>query len=197
MTERDSDKEQRAAEAGFKVKDRRFWQRDGEEETASAGQPTYIAQLEQQLKEKDEKLRAVVGRVKEIESEYDEARARMRKELAVEVERARRGLLGELLEVVDNLDRSLAAPQGPEHFAALLSGIKMVRSQFLATLGGLGVQPFASTGQRFDPALHSAASSVPVGDPAQDGIIVGVIKEGYRIGDDVLRPATVAVGKLS
>ncbi len=181
---------------GFVVRDRRFWNREGDE-GASPSQPTYIEQLQQALRDKDDKLRSVAARVAAIESEYDEARARMRKELGVEVERARRSLLSELLEVVDNLDRSIGAARGSEHFDALRKGIELVRGQFLATLGNLGVQPFASVGEPFDPSRHSAASAVPVTDHAQDGRVIGVIKEGYRIGEEVLRPATVAVGKLS
>lgn len=182
---------------GFQVNDRRFWNRSEDEGEPSSGVPTYVGKLEEMVRERDEKLRRVAEQVRAIEHEYEEARARLRKELAVETERARRGLLGELLEVVDNLDRSIAAARGPEHFEALLAGIKMVRGQFLATLGGLGVVAFRSEGERFDPALHAAASAVPVTDPAQDGVVIGVIREGYKIGGDVLRPATVAVGKLS
>jgi molecular chaperone GrpE len=50
-------------------------------------------------------------------------------------------------------------------------------------------------GQRFDPALHEAVSTVPAALPDDDGLIVGVVRHGYRIGDDVLRPAAVAVAK--
>jgi len=51
--------------------------------------------------------------------------------------------------------------------------------------------------QPFDPTRHEAATMVPVTDPAQDGIVVGVIRQGYAIGEDVLRPAVVAVAQLT
>ena len=51
-------------------------------------------------------------------------------------------------------------------------------------------------GERFDPQRHEAIALVPVTDPAQDGQVIDVMREGYLIGDEVLRPAAVAVGKL-
>ena len=71
----------------------------------------------------------------------------------------------------------------------------MVRRQFLSKLEGLGVKPIVTNDGRFDPTLHEAISTVPATSPIQDGMIVGVIRPGYRIGDDVLRPAAVAVAR--
>ena len=76
-----------------------------------------------------------------------------------------------------------------------LAGVKMVRDQFLATLQGLGVRRLASLGERFDPRRHEAISSIPVSDPAQDGVVVGVVRDCYLIGDETLRYGMVAVGK--
>jgi molecular chaperone GrpE len=127
----------------------------------------------------------------------------MRKELAKDAERSRREVLIGLLEVVDNLDRAIGAAlrlrsgqARDEHAdAALLQGVELVRDQFLAKLDGFGVKRIASEGAVFDPQLHEAVSAVPAADPAQDGLVVGVVRHGYRIGDEVLRPALVAVAK--
>ena len=74
----------------------------------------------------------------------------------------------------------------------------MVRRQFLAKLEGLGVTRVDATGQPFDPAGprsgHDGAGRVSQTRMAWS---LGVIRHGYRIGDDVLRPASVAVGKRS
>jgi molecular chaperone GrpE len=71
----------------------------------------------------------------------------------------------------------------------------MVRRQFLSKLESFGVTRIAIENQPFDPLLHEAVTTVPSSDAASDGRVVGVIAHGYRIGDDVLRPALVAVGK--
>lgn len=71
----------------------------------------------------------------------------------------------------------------------------MVRRQFLSKLEGFGVTRIVAEGQPFDPQLHEAISTVPASSPEQDGLVVGTVRSGYRIGDDVLRPAAVAVAK--
>jgi molecular chaperone GrpE len=101
-----------------------------------------------------------------------------------------------MLEVLDNLDRAIASAQAagtPD--SALLQGVELVRRQFLAKLESLGVQRIESAGQPFDPSIHEAVTMVPAASGDQDGVVVGVIRPGYRIGDQVLRPAAVAVGK--
>ena len=100
--------------------------------------------------------------------------------------------------MVDNLDRAIdAATKAPRqgHDAdPLLQGVELVRQQFLSKLEGFGVTLIPSEGATFDPLVHEAVTTVP-GDEATDGRIAGVIAHGYRIGDEVLRPALVAVAK--
>jgi molecular chaperone GrpE len=64
-------------------------------------------------------------------------------------------------------------------------------------LGQFGVTHAAARGEVFDPNRHEAIALVPVTDAAQDGRVIDVMREGYLIGDETLRPAGVAVGKLS
>jgi len=76
----------------------------------------------------------------------------------------------------------------------LLQGVEMVRQQFLSKLEGFGVTRIQTDGAMFDPLVHEAVTTVP-GEAASDGRVAGVIAQGYRIGDEVLRPALVAVSK--
>jgi molecular chaperone GrpE len=120
----------------------------------------------------------------------------LRREISKDIERARREILAELLDVVDNLDRAVeSAAQPGASPQALLQGVEMVRRQFLQKLEGLGVTRIEVQGQAFDPTLHEAIASVPAESAGQDGQVVGVVRQGYRIGDDILRPAAVAVAK--
>jgi molecular chaperone GrpE len=112
-----------------------------------------------------------------------------------DVERSKRAMLGELLEVLDNLDRALEAAAATQSVDALLEGVRLIRSQFLSRLESAGITALDALHQPFDPALHEAVTTVPVASPEDDDRVVGVIRSGYRIGDDVLRPAMVAVGK--
>jgi molecular chaperone GrpE len=136
--------------------------------------------------------------------EFEQVKSRLRRDTAKEVERGRRAVLVELLDVVDNLERALAAgrdaaaagdPGGNDRVGGFARGVELVRDQFLAKLGSFGVQRVPAIGTPFDAARHDAVTTTPVDDAAMDGIIMAVIKDGYAVGDDVLRPAAVVVGR--
>lgn len=186
-------------EIPVKVIDRRWWARgpDGDAPAAerTSSKPSYVEQLEQQLAEKDRQLQDAIGKYRQAATDFEESRLRLRREISKEIERGRRELLADLLEVVDNLDRALDAARQSASPEALIQGVEMVRRQFLAKLEGLGVRRIESEGQPFDPLLHEAISTVPAPTPDHDGLVVGVVRHGYRIGEDVLRPASVAVAK--
>jgi len=116
--------------------------------------------------------------------------------VAREVERGKRSVLIELLDVVDNLDRAIAAA-GEESASPLLRGVQLVHDQFLAKLEGFGVMRVPALGQPFDAVHHEAIATAPVDDASKDGIVLAVVKEGYTIGDELLRPASVIVGTLT
>ena len=105
------------------------------------------------------------------------------------------------LEVLDNLDRaiqaSLEAANINPNVVGLLEGVKMVRQQFLSTLENHGVDSIDAAGMPFDPNVHDAISVVPVTTSDRDGYVIEVVTPGYQIADEVLRPASVTVGKFS
>jgi len=182
-----------------KVVDRRWWANpdaaSADRPEAASLKPTYVQELEQTVAEKDRQIQEYLGKYRQASAEFDEARLRLRREISKDIERARREVLAEVLDVVDNLDRAIDAGRQAANPQALLQGIEMVRRQFLGKLEGLGVTPIATEGERFDPQLHEAISTLPAASEDQDGAILGVVRRGYRIGDDVLRPAAVAVAK--
>lgn len=185
-------------ESTVKVVDRRWWARgddgvDGADRVSE--KPTYVAELEQQVAEKDRLAQEYIGKYRQAASEFEESRLRLRREISKDVERGRREILSDLLEVVDNLERAIESAKQPAGADALLQGVEMVRRQFLAKLEGLGVTRINAAGEAFDPTVHEAIGTVPASSPDEDGRIVGVVREGYRIGDEVLRPAAVAVAK--
>ena len=74
-----------------------------------------------------------------------------------------------------------------------MQGVSLVRQQFLTTLEGLGVSRLEPLGEPFDPALHEAVATVAANGTRPPASIVGIVRPGYLIGDEVLRPAQVAV----
>jgi molecular chaperone GrpE len=190
-------------EIPVKVVDRRWWARGEDPEGGSTERtslkPTYVEELERQIAEKDKQVQEYLGKYRQAAQEFENARARMRKEVAKDAERGRREILISLLEVVDNLDRAIDAARqaGTSTSDPLLQGVDLVRQQFLAKLDGFGIRRIEPGNDLFDPSLHEAVSAVPAADPSQDGRVVGVVRPGYKIGDEVLRPALVAVAKAT
>ena len=187
-------------EPEVKIVDRRWWARgksDDSSEETSERKPTVVEDLERQVAELQEQLVAVRGEYRHAAAEFDQARARIRRDIGREVERGRRSVLTDMLDVLDNLDRAIAAARSSnatDTSETLLRGVELVHEQFLARLHALGVARLVAVGQPFDPQQHEAVSMVPVDDPAQAGLVVAVSREGYVIGEELLRPASVAVG---
>jgi len=184
-------------EIPVKVVDRRWWARgdDGEAPASTSSKPTYVEELERQLAEKDRIATEYIAKYRQAAGEFEESRLRLRREISKDIERGRREILADLLDVVDNLDRAIESARQASSPEALLQGVELVRRQFLSKLEGLGVKRIETADVAFDPLVHEAISTVPAASPDQDGRVVGVVRHGYTIGDDVLRPASVAVAK--
>lgn len=164
---------------------------------------SYVASLEAEVSElnalvakKDAELAAANKRADAAHAEIEAAGKRLASASAKELEQRTRKLLESFLPVVDDLDRGIAAAKSVAESADVVAGLELVRRSMLTRLGQLGVTHAPARGERFDPQRHEAIALVPVTDPAQDGQVIDVMREGYLIGDEVLRPAAVAVGKL-
>jgi len=196
-----SDSDKSESEPTIRVVDRRWWARGDAADAdpaASARKPTYVEELEQQLAEKSADLQNVLAEHRRVLDEFEQVKVRMRRDAGRDIERAKRAVITELLDVMDNLDRAIASAREIPAAGApdtLVAGVELVRQQFLAKLEAFGVRRVATLGQTFDASRHEAVSLAPVPNPADDGVVVAVIKDGYAIGDEILRPASVVVGK--
>ncbi len=188
-----------------KIIDRRWWARavaddapaSDADASAAFDKPSYVQELEQQLADSREQLQEYVNTVHEAQREFEAMRARVRKDAARDAEMNRRAVFADLLEVIDNLDRALAAARAVGSADPLVQGVELVRQQFLHKLAGYGISRIEPLGEPFDPSRHDAVTTVPLTDAYGEGIVAGVAAPGYLIGDDVLRPATVAVASES
>jgi molecular chaperone GrpE len=181
----------------LKVTDRRWWARGGDTPDSPGSEepklkPKYVEELEAQIAEKNLEIQQLLSKYRGAAEEFDQARARLRKELSKDVERGRRSMLVSFLEVLDNLDRALdvAADRAADPF---VQGVSLVRQQFLSTLEGFGVTRLDATGQAFDPSRHEAVVTLPATADLPEGRVGAVIRPGYAMGDEILRPAQVAV----
>ncbi len=123
-----------------------------------------------------------------IQANFENYRKRAVKEAAAAGERARSGLVRELLPIVDNLERALAsAEDGEQHLA---EGVRLVHSELIAVLERNGIEQFDPVGDKFDPSEHEALS---VREEGESGLVLDVVEKGYRSNGTILRPARVVV----
>lgn len=162
----------------------------------------YVADLETEIEElnallakKDVELRRANERAEQAHAEIEAAGKRLASASSKDLEQRTRKLLESFLPVVDDLDRAIAAARQHVESADVVAGLDLVRRSMLTRLGQFGVTHAPALGEKFDPLRHDAMALVPVTDPAQDGHVIDVMREGYLIGDETLRPAGVAVGK--
>ncbi len=153
-----------------------------------------IVELQDELTDMGGRLRQYAVSVDRMRSEFEASKARLEREhqrmLASEKVEAAQGLLG----VLDNVDKALASAEGAT-LEAFLAGVQMIRSDFETALGQLGIMRFDANGERFDPERHQAMTAVPVTDPALDSRVLESITAGAALGDNVIRPAVVVVGR--
>jgi molecular chaperone GrpE len=124
-------------------------------------------------------------------ADLDNTRKRYERELADLRAGERARVTGAWLPVLDHLELALRHAEADP--AAIVSGVEAVLTQALQVLSNLGVSRVEGVGERFDPARHEAAATVPdAGDP---GTVVAILRPGYVAGDRVLRPAAVAVAQ--
>ena len=172
------------------------------EPSGGAKNDGYIATLEREIEElngllakKDALLVRANERADHAHAEIEAAGKRLASAATKEVEQRTRKLLESFLSVVDDLDRAIAAAKTHVESADVVDGLDLVRRSMLTRLGQFGVTHAPALGEPFDPQRHDAVAMVPVTDAAQEGRVVAVMREGYLIGEDTLRPAGVAVGK--
>ena len=127
---------------------------------------------------------------KRTQADFENYRKRAAKEMAAAGERAKVGLVRDLLPVVDNLERALESADDGD--SALAQGVRLVLSELQGVLAREGVEALEPAGESFDPTFHEALST-RTEDGAAPGVVLDVVEKGYRLSDTVIRPARVVV----
>ena len=142
----------------------------------------------------DEPDRASLARaLRDLEA----AKARVERDAQRAADELRGKLVLDLIPVLDNLDRTIAAARANGDAPAVVDGVQLVRSQMDSLLQRYGVERIEARHQPFDPSIHDALSVVAVNHPSANGVVVDQIEPGYRFGERLLRPAKVVVGRFT
>ena len=127
-------------------------------------------------------------------AEFENYRKRVERDRMNMSEAAAADLLGDLLPLVDDLERALSADPGTEGSEAYRRGVELIHKQLLELLRRRGVRPIEALGADFDPYYHQAVIHDAV-EGGRDGQVIEEFRRGYMLGDRLLRPSMVKVAK--
>jgi molecular chaperone GrpE len=152
-------------------------------------------ETEQQEQQHEPEAEPVVeddDRLLRLAADFENYKKRAARERQEYVALANERLLTELLPVLDDLERALAAAEEHEE-AQLEQGVRLVHRSLASLLERNGVIEIDVTA-KFDPHVHEALLSQPAEDREQ-GDVLDVVQKGYKLGDRVVRPARVIVAE--
>jgi molecular chaperone GrpE len=174
----------------------------GEEPGASGQQPSlkpsYVEELEARARAAEQKSSDVQARFEQVRAdlkrETDELRQRLARNADERVTREKAAFISSLLPVIDNLRRAVEAAEAGGSTESLLDGLRGTISGFENVLTQIGAEPIDALAQPFDPEMHEAVDTTEV-EPELEGTVTAQYGRGYRLGNQLLRPARVQVGR--
>lgn len=159
-------------------------------------------ELSQKIKKLKEKIQLCEDEKKEYLAGWQRARADLvntRRALEAETKErikfAEKELIIELLIVLDSFEMAFAGSTWESVDKTWRGGIEHIYQQLIRILNEHGVREIIPLGESFDPSVHDSIAVVPVEDSSQDQTVVEVVKRGYLLEGNLLRPATVKVGE--
>lgn len=165
-----------------------------ETEAVEAALARELAELKEQAEVWQQKAEEYLDGWQRARAEFANYKKRIDRDQAQMRENVTAGVIRRYLDVLDDLERALKNRPEEGVGADWAAGIELIYRKLAAILESEGVKRMKVDGQSFDPNLHEAISHEPH-DGLESGQIIEVVKQGYLIGDRVLRPAMVRVAR--
>ncbi|MDD3776240.1 MAG: nucleotide exchange factor GrpE [Actinomycetota bacterium] len=154
-----------------------------------------IELLQKELDEYKKLEDEYMDRIKRLQADYENYRKRTLKEHMEHIKRANKDLIEKLLPVIDNFERALDAGRQTGHQSdQFYEGVLMIYNNLMEVLGKEGLMVISPKGEEFDPQICEAAVTESV-EGIEEGVILEVLRKGYKLKDYLIRPAVVKVCK--
>ncbi|MDD5598113.1 MAG: nucleotide exchange factor GrpE [Victivallaceae bacterium] len=127
-----------------------------------------------------------------LKADFQNYRMRTAKEIANARTFAQSDTIMPFLQVFDHFNMAMEAAEKSDNMDAIKQGLEMILVEYRKRLDELGVEPFDAVGKKFDPKLHDAMSH-EASDEVEEGHVIRQWNTGYKLGERLLRPATVVV----
>ena len=162
--------------------------------------PKYVEELEARTQAAERQVQDVQQRFdrlrEQLQRETDETRRRLNRSADERAANENAKFVTDFLPVLDDLERAIDAVSENAPREAVLEGIRSIANRVQNALANAGVEPVAAVGETFDPELHEAVDTAEA-DAEMDGKVISEYSRGFRMGDRLLRPARVRVGRAS
>ena len=160
--------------------------------------PKYVEELEARTQAAERQVQDVQQRFdrlrEQLQRETDETRRRLNRSADERAANENAKFVTDFLPVLDDLERAIDAVSENAPREAVLEGIRSIANRVQNALANAGVEPVAAVGETFDPELHEAVDTGEA-DAEMDGKVISEYSRGFRMGDRLLRPARVKVGR--
>jgi len=160
------------------------YQQSGASDTSSAGTST---------SESDGELEEMQKKYLYLLSEFENFKRRSARERLDLFKNASKDLMVDLLPVLDDFERGLAAMEQATEVSAVKTGVDLVYQKFRGILQSRGLQQIDAVGATFDTELHEAISQAPAADDASRNMVLVEVEKGYKLNEQVVRYAKVIV----
>lgn len=151
-----------------------------------------IEELEKQLAQAKSEAEDYKDRWIRVSADFQNFRKRVMQERIEAYNKGKEDAVLALLPVLDNMERALASLSENADLNAFKQGLELIVRLFRESLKRLDVEPIPTEGQKFDPFYHEAFERVERED-VEEGLILGEVERGYKMGGKVIRPAKVKV----
>ena len=160
--------------------------------------PSYVVELESRTRAAEKQVQEVQARFdqlrQQLQRETDETRQRLNRSADERATGEKAKFISALLPVMDNLTRAIDAASENASGEAILEGIRGTATSLQSALTNAGVEPIVAVGEEFNPELHEAVDTEETTSD-MDGRVIEEYSRGFRMGDRLLRPARVKVGR--
>ena len=151
-----------------------------------------LEQLEEQIRLKDEEILKQKDTFLREKAELENFKKRLTKEKEDFVQFANERLLKELLQIEDNLERAMAAPNAT--LESLKEGVEMIQKQFKDFLKNQKVEAIEALGKPFDPNLHEVLNQQE-SEEHEENTVIEEYSKGFTLNGRILRSAKVVISK--
>ena len=158
------------------------------EEVLEVSEVVELDTLEEALARADKAEKEIVYK----EAEIQNVRKRMMAEKAEAIQYGGMGLARKMLAILADVDRALATIQDDDE-SSVAQGLRLLRNKMWHELSGDGVQEIKAKGEKFDPSLMEAITTIPASDAFPAGQVVDVLEAGYTYKSRVISAARVVV----